>query len=98
MYYVYFIRNKKENKSYIGYTKDLKRRLSEHQDKIRARILRARPSTKAHKMTYMLGALEPDLIYYEAYKSKKDAYNREQKLKQRGQSIRWLKERIKNSL
>ena len=74
MYYVYFIRNKKENKSYIGYTKDLKRRLSEHQDK------------------------KPDLIYYEAYKSKKDAYNREQKLKQRGQSIRWLKERIKNSL
>jgi putative endonuclease len=41
---------------------------------------------------------KPDLIYYEAYKSKKDAYNREQKLKQRGQSIRWLKERLKNSL
>jgi len=74
MYYVYLIKNRTENKTYIGYTKDLKRRLLEHKDK------------------------KPDLVYYEAYKNKKDAYNREQKLKQRGQSIRWLKERVKNSL
>ncbi len=74
MYYVYLIKNRENDKTYIGYTKDLKRRFSEHRDK------------------------KPDLIYYEAYKSKKDAYYREQKLKQRGQSIRWLKERIKNSL
>ncbi|KKR79340.1 MAG: GIY-YIG catalytic domain protein [Microgenomates group bacterium GW2011_GWB1_40_9] len=40
----------------------------------------------------------PELIYYEAYKSKIDAQNRERKLKQRGQSIRWLKGRIKYSL
>ncbi len=40
----------------------------------------------------------PELIYYEAYKSKVDAKKREIKLKQRGQSIRWLKSRIKNSL
>ena len=40
----------------------------------------------------------PDLIYYEAYKSKKDAQIRERQLKQRGQSIRWLKSRIKYSL
>jgi putative endonuclease len=74
MYYVYLIKNKKNNKTYIGYTENLKRRLYEHRNK------------------------KPDLIYYEAYKNKKDAYNREQKLKQRGQSIRWLKERLKNSL
>ncbi len=74
MHYVYLIKNKKENKTYIGYTEDLKRRLYEHRNK------------------------NPELVYYEAYKNKKDARNREQKLKQRGQSIRWLKERLKNSL
>ncbi len=41
---------------------------------------------------------QPELIYYEAYKSEKDARGRERKLKQRGQGIRWLKERIKHSL
>lgn len=40
----------------------------------------------------------PELIYYEAYKSKQDAREREQKLKQRGQTIRRLKERLKYSL
>jgi len=35
---------------------------------------------------------KPELIYYEAYKSKKDARERERKLKQRGQTIRRLKE------
>ena len=41
---------------------------------------------------------EPKLVYYEAYMSKKDAMEREQKLKQRGNAKRWLKERITNSL
>jgi predicted GIY-YIG superfamily endonuclease len=41
---------------------------------------------------------KPELIYYEAYKDEKDARLRENKIKQRGQSIRWLKERIKHSL
>ena len=41
---------------------------------------------------------QPELIYYEAYKSEKDARNRERKLKQRGQAVRQLKERIKHSL
>jgi len=40
----------------------------------------------------------PELIYYEAYKNEKDARSREKKLKQRGQSIRWLKNRVKHSL
>ena len=39
-----------------------------------------------------------ELIYYEAYKSKKDARIREKKLKYHGQTKRRLKERIKNSL
>ena len=40
----------------------------------------------------------PNLIYYEAYKHREDAQNRERKLKQRGQAIRWLKSRLKQSL
>ncbi len=40
----------------------------------------------------------PELLYYEAYKDKKDAQVREQKLKQRGQSTRWLKSRLQHSL
>jgi len=39
-----------------------------------------------------------ELIYYEAYRNKKDAEQREKKLKQRGQTVRRLKERLKNSL
>jgi putative endonuclease len=30
MYYVYILKNKRTNRLYIGYTEDLKRRLSEH--------------------------------------------------------------------
>ncbi len=40
----------------------------------------------------------PDLVYYEAYKSEQDARQREQKLKERGQTVRRLKERLANSL
>ena len=39
-----------------------------------------------------------ELIYYEAYRDRRDAQDREGKLKQRGQSIRWLKKRVKYSL
>ena len=41
---------------------------------------------------------KPELVYYESYKSEKDARLREMKLKQRGQTVRRLKERLKNSL
>jgi predicted GIY-YIG superfamily endonuclease len=40
----------------------------------------------------------PELIYYEAYKNEEDARGREGKLKQRGQTVRRLKERLKHSL
>jgi len=74
MYYVYLIRNLKTDRTYIGYTNDLKRRLQEHKNK------------------------KPELIYYEAYKNGTDAREREKKLKQRGQTVRRLKERLKNSI
>ena len=41
---------------------------------------------------------KPELISYEAYKSEKDARTREMKLKQRGQTIRRLKEKLSHSL
>ena len=34
MYYVYFIKNKREEKTYIGYTDNLERRLKEHKEKV----------------------------------------------------------------
>ena len=33
MYYVYLLKNQKTQKTYIGYTNNLKRRIKEHQNK-----------------------------------------------------------------
>jgi predicted GIY-YIG superfamily endonuclease len=44
------------------------------------------------------GNKNPEIIYYEAYRSEKDARKREKMLKQRGQAVRWLKERISDSI
>ncbi len=41
---------------------------------------------------------KPELLYYEAYKSEKDARIRELKLKEGGYGVRRLKERLKYSL
>ena len=67
---------------YIGFSTNLKNRIKQHYEN---KVI----STKNR---------EPKLVYYEAYISKKDAMEREQKLKQRGNAKRWLKERISNSL
>ncbi len=74
MYYVYIIKNIKTDKTYIGSTNNLRRRMKEHKNK------------------------KPELIYYETYKDERDARQRESKLKQRGQTIRRLKERLRYSL
>jgi len=74
MFYVYVLKINNGEDVYIGYTSDLKRRLSEHKNK------------------------RPKLVYYEAYKDKRDACVRELQLKKRGQSVRWLKQRAKYSL
>lgn len=74
MYYVYILKRFDNQKTYIGYTSDLRRRFQEHHAKM------------------------PELIYYEAYRNKQDAQERERKLKQRGQSVRRLKERLRRSL
>ncbi len=78
MYYVYLLRSKKFKTIYIGYSSDLKKRLLLHNS---GRVV----STKDGKPW--------ELMYYEAYKAKEDATNREKSLKYDGKSRTWLKKR-----
>ncbi len=83
MFYVYILKSSLDDKLYIGYTNDLKRRFSEHNSGLNT-------STK-HRRPF-------ELVYYEAYKSKIDAMERERKLKQFKNSYTELCKRMKNSL
>ena len=83
MFYVYALKSLVNGDLCIGYCADLKVRLKRHNDK---KI----KSTKAYAPW--------NLVYYEAYKSEEDARKRERMLKQRGQAVRRLKERLINSL
>lgn len=83
MFYLYVLKSFVDNKLYIGSTNDLKRRFKEH-------------NTGQNKSTKPRAPFE--LVYYEAYKSKKDATTRERKLKQFKNSYSELKKRIENSL
>jgi len=83
MYYVYVLKSIGKNWIYIGFSSDLKIRFHEHNSgEVK--------STKSYKPF--------ELIYYEAYRSKKDAMVREIELKKNGQQKEFLKRRIKNSL
>lgn len=81
MYYVYVLQCSNKD-LYIGYSDDLKKRFQEH----------IKGQTKSTK-----GNLPVKLVYYEAYRNKKDATKREYHLKT-GQQRELLKERLKNSL
>ncbi len=83
MFYLYVLKSKKDEELYIGSTNDLKRRFSEHQN------------GKSFSTQFRIPF---ELVYYEAYKNEKDAREREQALKLRGNARRFLKERIKRSL
>ena len=83
MYYVYILKSSKHKSLYIGYTSDLRRRLQQH-------------NSSGKKYTSVRGTWE--LIYYEAYKEKIDAMERERKLKNYGSSLGHLKQRMKKSL
>lgn len=82
-YYVYLLKSKKDNLVYIGCTSNLNKRLNEHKEGKNF-------STK--KM------LPIELIYFEAYKSKNDAFTREKHLKYHSSSLRNLKIRLKDSI
>lgn len=66
MYYVYLLLSKKDKQFYIGYTNDLKRRVTEHNAGLSAATRHRRPLM---------------LVYYEAYLEWSDAKNREKYLK-----------------
>ena len=83
MYYVYVIKSKVDKDLYFGSTNDLKRRFTEHNS---SKVF----STK-HRKPF-------ELVYYEAYKTEKDARKREQGLKLRANAFSQLKRRIHESL
>jgi len=83
MFYVYLIKSKKYANLYIGCTGNLVKRLEEHNKNMNT-------STKNK------GPFE--LIYFEGYKSKSDAFHREHNLKLQAQALTGLKRRLSKSL
>ncbi len=79
MFYVYLIYSKSSSQYYIGQTDNLKRRFLEH---------------KTGKSTYTSQTKDWELIYYEAFLSRKQAMNRERKLKPRSKAYQELLKRI----
>lgn len=82
MYYVYVLQSEKDGNIYIGYSTDLRRRFEEHNNR----------KVKSTKLRVPF-----KLVYYEAYRNKKDATEREYFLKTHQQRD-LLKERLKYSL
>jgi len=80
---VYILKSIKDNLLYTGSTNDLKNRFKLHNE---GKVF----STK--------NRIPFELIYYEAYKSEKDARVREKNLKLRANAFSQLKRRIKLSL
>jgi putative endonuclease len=83
MFYTYVLKSNKCDELYIGSTKDLRRRVVEHN--------KGQVESTKFKKPYIL-------IYYEAYKSELDSRRRESMLKLRGQARRQLLSRLKDSL
>lgn len=82
MYYVYVLKSKKDRLNYIGSTNDLRKRLNEHNSGKSYSTMKRRPF---------------EIVYYEAYKSEKDARYREKNLKLRSRAYTQLKRRILES-
>ena len=66
MHYVYILWSKEDQKFYIGFTKDLERRMKEHEQ------------GQCHTTVRMIA---PKLVFYEAYLSEIDALRREEYFK-----------------
>jgi putative endonuclease len=82
MYYVYVLESSTKN-WYIGFTENLKRRLSEHQAKSGGKTTRQGMGWK--------------LIYFEGYRMKMDAVGREKFLKG-GSGRTYLNKQLRNYL
>ena len=83
MHYVYVLQSKEGRSIYIGNTNNIDRRLSEH---------------NKGNVYYTKKHAPYELVYYEAYIDKKDAVERESKLKHHGSAIGHLKRRLGRSL
>ncbi|MHB8904611.1 MAG: GIY-YIG nuclease family protein [Melioribacteraceae bacterium] len=81
-FYVYVIKSLKDNKNYVGFTGDLKRRIDEHNS---GNV----PSTK--------NRIPFELVYWEGCRNQKDATKREKYLKS-SWGKRYIKNRIQNYL
>ena len=66
MFYVYILQSKRDGRLYTGYTSDLKQRIKQH-------------SSPSFHYTGRMGGFE--LVYYEAFKDRRDAIEREKYLK-----------------
>ncbi len=82
MFYVYLLHSAKDNGFYVGYSTDLKRRLSEH-------------TRGASLATKSRGPWK--LVYYEAYTEREDAEGREKFLKS-GAGRRFLGTQLRHYL
>ena len=83
MFYVYILKSKKDSQLYLGSTIDLRKRFKEHNE---GKVF----STKSRRPF--------ELVYYEPYKSERDARKRESSLKLKSRAFTQLKKRIKNSV
>lgn len=83
MYFVYIIQSEKNKGFYIGCTLHLEKRIAEH---------------NSGKSYYAKRHTPWKLIYIEGYISKKDAFKREQMLKNHAQGLRRVKERLRDTL
>jgi len=82
MFYTYVLQSEKDNKLYVGYTKDLKQRFEQHQK---------------GKVDATKDRIPLVLIYYEACISQEDATNREKYFKTYHGRM-FLKRRLKSYL
>ncbi|QQG45746.1 MAG: GIY-YIG nuclease family protein [Candidatus Sungiibacteriota bacterium] len=83
MFYFYTLQSLKDKNLYFGYTGDLRKRIKEHNE---GRVY----STRNRRPL--------ECIYYEAYRSEKDARERESQIKFRAKAYISLKRRLKHSL
>ena len=82
MYYVYILQSKKNGKLYKGFTRNLKKRVKEHNN----------------GLTYSSKPYQPfKLIYYECFLSKEDALERERYYKS-GWGRKFVRKNLKNYL
>jgi len=77
--YVYLLKSKTDSSIYIGCSSNLRKRLEEH---------RKGKSYSTKKM------LPVELVYFEGYRTKEAAFEREKRLKYHGNALRCLKSRI----